>query len=77
MYGDHVHQAVLNAGEKESGATVHYVTDGLDEGPIIKQKIISVEVNDTIKSLRSKVQSCEPALYLSALQDILKDKKNN
>lgn len=73
MYGDHVHQAVLDAGEKESGATVHYVTDGIDEGPVIKQHVIAVTDADTVDSLRIKVQSCESALYLSALQDILKD----
>ena len=73
MYGNHVHQAVLDASEKESGATVHYVTDGIDEGPVIKQHVIAVADDDTLDSLRSKVQSCEPALYLSALQDILKD----
>ena len=74
MYGDYVHQAVLEAGEKESGATVHYVTDGMDKGPVIKQQVIAVASDDTIDSLRSKVQSCESALYLSALQDILQDK---
>ncbi len=74
MYGDHVHQAVLDAGENESGATVHYVTDGIDEGPIIKQQVIAVETNDTIETLRGKVQSCEPELYISALQEILLDK---
>ena len=73
MYGDHVHQAVLDAGETESGATVHYVTENIDEGPIIKQQVIAVDTNDTIETLRSKVQSCEPELYLSALQDILLD----
>ena len=71
MYGDHVHQAVLNAEEKESGATVHYVTDEIDEGPVIKQQIITVTSADTIDSLRSKVKSCESALYLRALESIL------
>ena len=74
MYGDHVHKAVLDAGESESGATVHYVTDGIDEGPVIKQQIIPVDPSDSVESLRHKVQSCEPELYLSALQDILLDK---
>lgn len=74
MYGDHVHQAVLEAGETESGATVHYVTDGIDEGPIIKQQVITVANDDSIETLRSKVQGCEPGLYLSALQEILLDK---
>jgi phosphoribosylglycinamide formyltransferase-1 len=74
MYGDHVHQAVLDAAESESGATVHYVTDGIDEGPVIKQQVVSLDDNETIDSLRSKVQSCEPTLYLSALREILEDK---
>lgn len=73
MYGDHVHKAVLSAGESESGATVHYVTDGIDEGPIIKQQVIPVAANDTVETLRSKIQRCEPELYLSALKDILRD----
>jgi phosphoribosylglycinamide formyltransferase 1 len=73
MYGDRVHQAVLDAKETESGATVHYVTDGIDEGPIIKQQLIAVEDNESIETLRGKVQSCEPTLYLSALREILLD----
>ncbi len=74
MYGDHVHKAVLDAAESESGATVHYVTDDIDEGPIIKQQVIALEDNETIETLRTKVQSCESELYLSALQEILLDK---
>ena len=73
MYGDRVHQAVLDAKETESGATVHYVTDGIDEGPIIKQQLIAVEDNESIETLRGKLQSCEPTLYLSALREILLD----
>lgn len=73
MYGDRVHEAVLAAGEKESGATVHYVTDGLDEGPIIKQHVVPVMPDDTVETLRQRVQACEPELYLSALQELLAD----
>tara|TARA_R100001143_G_C3358061_1_gene133782 strand:- start:2279 stop:2860 length:582 start_codon:yes stop_codon:yes gene_type:complete len=73
MYGDHVHQAVLQAGETESGATVHYVTDGIDEGPIIKQHIVPVMPDDTLETLRSRVQACEPELYLSALTELFQD----
>jgi phosphoribosylglycinamide formyltransferase-1 len=73
MYGDHVHRAVLAAGEKESGATVHYVTEGIDEGPIIKQQIVPVENGDTLESLRSRVQACESSLYLSAITGLLND----
>ncbi len=73
MYGDLVHQAVLAAGKTESGATVHYVTDGIDEGPIIKQQVVPVHEDDTLESLRSRVQACEPGLYLSALTELLED----
>jgi len=73
MYGDHVHRAVLQAGETESGATVHYVTDGIDEGPIIKQHIVPVMPDDTLETLRSRVQACEPELYLSALTELFQD----
>lgn len=73
MYGDLVHQAVLAAGKTESGATVHYVTDGIDEGPIIKQHVVPVYKDDTLDTLRSRVQACEPELYLSALTELLQD----
>ncbi len=73
MYGDHVHRAVLAAGEKESGATVHYVTEGIDEGPIIKQQIVPVQDDDTLESLRTRVQACEAGLYLSAISELLND----
>ncbi len=73
MYGDHVHAAVLAAGEKESGATVHYVTDGIDEGPVIKQHVVPVHENDSVETLRQRVQACESDLYLAALQEIIKD----
>lgn len=73
MYGDHVHQAVLDAKETESGATVHYVTDGIDEGPVIKQHVVPVLADDTIASLRKRVQACEASLYLAALTELLED----
>ena len=71
MYGDHVHQAVLNAGEKESGASVHIVTTGIDEGPVIKQSKVKVLPDDSLESLRQRVQATEPALYIAALNKFL------
>ena len=58
MYGDHVHQAVLDAKETESGATVHYVTDGIDEGPVIKQHVVPVSPDDTVATLRRFISCC-------------------
>tara|TARA_R110000772_G_scaffold47928_9_gene109360 strand:+ start:1000 stop:1581 length:582 start_codon:yes stop_codon:yes gene_type:complete len=73
MYGDHVHQAVLDAKETESGATVHYVTDGIDEGPVIKQHVVPVFPDDTVATLRERVQSCEAGLYLAALTELVEE----
>ena len=71
MYGDLVHAAVLKAGETESGATVHYVSADYDDGPIIMQSHITVDTDDTMESLRSKVQASEPSLYIAALNSLL------
>jgi phosphoribosylglycinamide formyltransferase-1 len=71
MYGDHVHRAVLAAGELHSGATVHYVSAGIDEGPILLQQQVPVLAGDTLETLRARVQAIEPDLYLLALQKLL------
>jgi phosphoribosylglycinamide formyltransferase-1 len=71
MYGDHVHTAVLKAGEKESGATVHVVSAGLDEGPVVLQRRVPVQAGDTLETLRARVQAVEPQLYLDALRKFL------
>ena len=73
MYGDHVHAAVLAAGERQSGATVHVVTEGIDEGPIVLQEAVAVLPDDDLASLRARVQAVEPGLYLRALQQIITD----
>lgn len=68
MYGDHVHSAVLAAGDSQSGATVHVVTDGIDEGPVVLQRSVPVLPEDTLDSLRARVQGIEPGLYLDAVK---------
>ncbi len=77
MYGDHVHTVVLACGEKESGATVHVVSAGLDEGPIVLQKIVPVLGGDTVETLRARVQAAEPELYLDAVKLWLKQNKES
>lgn len=54
-YGLHVHEAVLARGVKVTGATVHFVNEVCDGGPIILQKAVSVEPNDTPESLQKRV----------------------
>ena len=70
MYGDHVHEAVLAAGDKESGATVHIVDEEYDRGPIVAQRIVPVLPDDTPDSLAARVLTVEHQLYAETLQRI-------
>lgn len=63
MYGMRVHRTVLEAGDRESGCTVHYVEAGIDRGPIILQRRVPVKAGDTGEDLRRRIQEVEgPAL---------------
>ena len=55
FYGLHVHEAALAAGVKLSGATVHFVTEECDGGPIIMQKAVPVENGDTPETLQKRI----------------------
>jgi phosphoribosylglycinamide formyltransferase-1 len=68
MWGHHVHQAVLDYGCKVSGCTVHFVTAGTDEGPIILQRCVPVEEEDTPETLAARILPYEHALYSEAIQ---------
>ena len=70
MYGDRVHEAVLAAGDTESGASVHLVTQGIDEGPVLAQTRVPVLPGDTLDTLKARVQAVEGDLMLRALQDL-------
>ena len=67
MYGHFVHEAVLAAGETESGCTVHYVTEEYDEGAPIIQKKCRVLPDDTVETLSARVLDLEHAAYQEAL----------
>ena len=62
-----VHEEVLKNNDKETGCTIHLVTDEVDSGPIIIQKRCEVDSNDTIDSLKSKVQILEGEAFLEAI----------
>lgn len=68
MYGEHVHKAVIENQEMVSGATVHFVTEGIDDGGIILQKEIAVEVNETASSLQQKVLKIEHEILIESLK---------
>ena len=59
MYGHHVHKAVLNAGETESGITIHFVNEAHDEGKIILQAKCNVSPTDDVDSLSKKIRVLE------------------
>lgn len=71
MYGRRVHEAVLAAGERESGATVHFVTGAYDEGDVILQRTCPVEPGDTPESLAARVLVEEHRAYVEALRRVL------
>lgn len=68
MYGHFVHEAVLKAKESESGATVHFVTEGVDAGPIILQGSVKVLANDTPGTLADRILKIEHRIYPEAVQ---------
>ncbi len=68
MYGHHVHGAVLRAGEKASGCTVHLVDERFDHGPIVLQRSCPVLPSDTPDTLAARVFELECEAYPAALK---------
>ena len=62
-----VHQEVLKNKEKATGATLHFVDEGADTGPIILQKQVKIEKNETVYSLKEKVQKAEQEIIVKAV----------
>ena len=75
MYGHHVHEAVLAAGEKESGATVHFVDEGVDTGKIILQRSVPVEEGDTPDTLAARVLEVEHEILPLAVKMFCSDEE--
>jgi formyltetrahydrofolate-dependent phosphoribosylglycinamide formyltransferase len=71
LYGHYVHEAVIKAGEKESGITIHYVDDIYDHGdPIFQEKIV-VEEGDTPQKLTKKVQALEHLHFPKVIEQVI------
>jgi len=68
MFGERVHAAVIQAAEKESGCTIHYVDNSVDGGPIIIQSLVPVESTDTPDSLGHRILVQEHRTYAKAIQ---------
>lgn len=71
MFGHHVHAAVLSAGEKESGCTVHLVDEEFDHGPALSQARVPVFPGDTPETLAARVLIEEHRLYPEAVRDFM------
>ncbi|MNE28474.1 Phosphoribosylglycinamide formyltransferase [compost metagenome] len=66
--GLHTHQRALEAGDKEHGCSVHFVTEELDGGPLVVQAVIPVELDDTPERLAQRVHSQEHQIYPLAVR---------
>jgi phosphoribosylglycinamide formyltransferase-1 len=71
MYGMNVHRAVHEAGEKESGATVHLVNEKYDEGRILKQEKVAIEPTDSPEDIAKKVLEVEHRIYAQTIKEIV------
>jgi len=70
MYGDKVHHAVKDAGDSESGITIHYINEHYDEGNIIAQYTCEISNEDTAESIAAKVHKLEYAYYPKVIEQI-------
>lgn len=73
-YGKKVHQGVLDYGAKVTGATVHFVTEGADEGPIIMQEAVKVEQDDDADTLAARVLKVEHQILKKSVALLCEDK---
>ena len=73
MYGRRVHETVIENKEKESGITIHFVNSKYDEGKIIHQAKVNVEMNDTPDTLAKKIHALEYEWFPKIVEQILND----
>lgn len=71
MYGIHVHRAVIEAGETESGCTVHFVDSGTDTGPILLQRRVPVFSEDTPETLAARIAPVERDALVEGIRQAL------
>lgn len=76
MYGNHIHEAVVAAGETETGITIHTVTDRCDEGAPLFQARVAVEPTDTPEMVASKVHALEYEHYPEVIANLVRSLQN-
>lgn len=72
MYGMHVHKAIVENKEKETGITIHYVNENYDEGATIFQKQVTVLGTDTPEVVAEKIHELEQKYFPMIIEDLLK-----
>ncbi len=72
MYGDHVHNAVIEAGETEGGITIHYVDENYDEGEYIYQARYKIDKGDNLEMIKFKGQQLEHLHYPRIVETLVK-----
>jgi phosphoribosylglycinamide formyltransferase 1 len=76
MYGDHVHKAVLAAGEEESGITIHFTNEQFDEGEVLHQSKFRIDPGDTLDVIKFKIQQLEHHHFPRVIESLLKKMKS-
>jgi len=71
MYGDRVHQAVLDSGDKKSGITIHLVNENYDEGRILSQMECEVKPEDTTEALASRIHGLEHKHFSTVIEEYI------
>src|SRR5476651_2451283 len=76
MYGDHVHNAILENKEEESGITIHFVNENFDEGEILHQSKFKIEPGDNLEMIKFKGQQLEHQHFPKVIENLLKKMKS-
>jgi len=74
MFGNHVHESVIEAKEKESGISIHYVNEKYDEGAIIFQAKCAITPTDTPETLATRIHQLEHKYYPEIIEKVIKEK---
>ena len=73
MYGDRVHKAVIESGEKETGITIHYVNEKYDDGKIIFQESFDILPDDTPESIAERIHKLEHKNFPEVIEKLITD----
>lgn len=77
MYGNYVHEAVVNAKEKNTGITIHFVNENFDEGKHIAQFSCELSDNETISSVSSKIHQLEMSYFPQTIEQVILENQND